>query len=170
MSLLRIKPGHGFGTGAHETTQLCLLGLGHFLRTDFKPRTVLDFGSGSGILAIAAALSGAQAEAVEIDEQALENAGENAALNNVAKLIDFRTHLSEPERPFDIVMANILYQVLLEHAGPLCARQSRTGRMILSGLLGSDVPGILARYKPLLAPMTARIHERGEWRAITFAP
>ncbi len=168
--LLRIKPGHGFGVGTHETTQLCLLGLGHFLRSGLTPTTVLDFGAGSGILSVAAALSGARVEAVEIDERSIENARENAALNRVESRIDLRTHLSEPARPFDLILANILSKVLLEHAEQLCLRLSRQGRIILSGLFGTDVPSILGRYKPLLAPMKPEIFERGDWRAVVFAP
>jgi len=68
LSPLRIKPGRGFGVGNHETTQLCLLGLGHYLRTGPRQRTVLDFGAGSGILSIAAALSGAHVQAVDLSE------------------------------------------------------------------------------------------------------
>src|SRR5664279_3870288 len=86
--IIRINPGAGFGLGTHETTQLCLLALGHFLRSGFRPATVLDFGSGSGILAIGAALSGAKVEAVEINERAIENARENATLNHVEQLIE----------------------------------------------------------------------------------
>jgi ribosomal protein L11 methyltransferase len=170
LTLLRIKPGRAFGVGTHETTQLCLLGLGHLLRSGAQPQRVLDFGAGSGILAIAAALAGARVEAVEIDEAAIENARENAALNGVESLIDYRTQLSEPPAQFDLVLANILNKVLLEYAEPLCARQSSSGRMILSGLFGTDIPGILARYKPLLPSMKAEIYERGEWRAVMFSP
>ncbi len=170
LSLLRIKPGRGFGVGTHETTQLCLLGLGHFLRTGLQPKRVLDFGAGSGILAIAAALAGAHVEAVEIDECAIENARDNAVLNGVESLIDHRTRMSEPPEAFDLVLANILNKVLIEYAEALCARQSRNGRMILSGLFGTDVPGILARYRPLLAPMKPEVYERGDWRAVVFSP
>jgi ribosomal protein L11 methyltransferase len=166
--LIRINPGAGFGIGTHETTQLCLLALAHLLRSGITLETVLDFGAGSGILAIGAALSGAHVEAVEIDERALENARENAQLNQVEPLIEFRTQLREPKRQFDLVVANILNQVLLEHAEALCARQSRQGRMILSGLVATDVPGIMARYRPLLVPMVGQIYERGEWRAVVF--
>ena len=168
--LIRINPGAGFGLGTHETTQLCLLALGHFLRTGLRPATALDFGSGSGILAIGAALSGARVEAVEINERALENARENATLNHVEQLIEFRTQLTEPVREFDLVFANIVNPVLLEIGKALCARQSRHGRMTLSGLVATDVPSILARYKPLLAPMSAQVYERGDWRAIVFSP
>jgi ribosomal protein L11 methyltransferase len=168
VSLLKILPGRGFGVGTHETTQLCLLALGHLLRAGKKPSRVLDFGTGSGILAIALALSGTRVEAIDIDELALEHARQNARLNGVESLIDFRAQLSEPTEPFDIVISNILNQVLLDHADALAERQSRQGRMILSGLLPTDVPAILGRYKPLLAPMRPQIYERGQWRTVVF--
>ena len=78
--------------------------------------------------------------------------------------------MSKPARRFDLVMANILSPVLLDHAEALCARQSRDGRMVLSGLVATDVPAILARFKPRLAPMKAETYERGEWRAVVFSP
>jgi ribosomal protein L11 methyltransferase len=166
--ILRIHPTSAFGDGTHETTQLCLLGLGHFLRTGFRPKAVLDFGAGSGILAIAAASFGARVEAVEIDENASESARHNACLNGVADLIDFRTRLSEPSRPSSLVLANVVRKVLLDYATALCARQARDGKMILSGLLTTDVPEVLACYKPLLQPMAAQVYERREWRAVVF--
>jgi ribosomal protein L11 methylase PrmA len=109
-------------------------------------------------------------EAVEIDEMAIDHARENARLNGIDELIEFRMRVSEPARQFDLVLANIVYLVLLEHAAALCARQLRSGHMILSGLFGTDVPGILARFKPLLIPMTSQVYERGEWRAVVFSP
>lgn len=170
VTVLRINPGRGFGIGNHETTQLCLLGFAHFLRAGFHPRTVLDFGSGSGILAIAAALSGASVHAVEIDDLAIDNARENAALNGVEHLITFHKELPEPAAPFDLVFANILNRVLLTYAEALSARQSRSGRMILSGLFGTDVPGVLSCYRQLLEGMQPSVHEREDWRAIVFSP
>jgi ribosomal protein L11 methyltransferase len=168
MTLLRIRSGKGFGIGTHETTQLCLLALGHLLRTCRCAKTMLDFGAGSGILAIAAALAGVQVQAVEIDEFAIENARENAHLNDVTDRIDLRTHLSEPARVYDLVFANILNRVLLDFAEPLSQRQSPEGTMVLSGLTATDVPGIVARYRPLLPTMRPEIYERGSWRAVVF--
>jgi ribosomal protein L11 methyltransferase len=167
-SVIRIKPGSGFGDGTHETTQLCLTALGAFVRAGFRPEIVLDFGAGSGILAVAAALTGARVEAVEIDAAALDGARLNARLNGVEQAIDFRQRLEQPARAFDLVLANVLLHVLMDFAEPLCARVSRRGRAVLSGLLGTDVPAILARYRPLLAPMRADVFERGEWRAVVF--
>jgi ribosomal protein L11 methyltransferase len=168
--VLRIPPGASFGDGRHETTQLCLLALGSLARTGAPMGTVLDFGAGSGVLAIAAALAGARVEAVEIDARALVEAGDNARRNGVEARVELRDRLREPAAPFDVVVANILRGVLLDAAPALAARQSRAGHMILSGLVATDVPAILARYRPLLAPMRDEVYARGEWRAVMFAP
>ncbi len=168
--LIRIEPGPSFGDGGHETTQLCLQALGFLARRGSRPATALDFGAGTGILAIAAARLGAHVEAVEIDERALASVRANARLNGVGALIDVRRELSEPARPFALIMANILARVLLDFAPALGLRQSRSGWMVLSGLLATDVPAILATYRPLLAPMQAETYTRGEWRAIVFSP
>jgi ribosomal protein L11 methyltransferase len=169
--VIRIDPGGGaFGTGTHETTQLCLLAIGNLLRTGFRPETVLDFGSGSGILSIAAARFGARVEAVEIDPGSVERSEVNAALNDVAGLIEHRARMSEPARTYDLVAANILSSVLTLHADDVCQRVSRSGRLVLSGLVATDVPVILARYKPRLTGMKAQVFERGNWRAIVFVP
>lgn len=170
MSVIRIDSGPGFGVGTHETTQLCMLALGHLQRSGHRAARVLDFGSGSGILAIAAALSGASVSAIECQTAAVEHARHNAQLNAVDDRISFDTELRDSSEQFDLVLANILNQVLLEHAEPLCRRVRRDGRLILSGLFATDVPGVLARYKGLLAPMQPQIFERGHWRAIMFVP
>ena len=168
--VIRLRDGNAFGNGMHETTQLCLLALGYLFRAERRPATVLDFGAGSGILAIAAAGRGAHVQAVEIDPDAIECARYNVALNAVASRVEVRTSMREPAEPVDLVLANILRSVLLAFADALCARQSREGHMVLSGLVGTDVPAILARYKPRLAPMQAHVHARGEWRAVMFSP
>jgi ribosomal protein L11 methyltransferase len=170
LPLIRIDPEHCFGDGSHETTQLCLLGLGHLLRCGFAPKSAVDFGSGSGILALAVAGRGARVEAVENDLSALEVARKNARLASVDQLVDCRERLSEPAIEVDLVLANVITPVLLAFAGALCARQSRAGRMILSGMLPTDVPAVLARYEPLLRPMRPQLFARGEWRALLFAP
>jgi ribosomal protein L11 methyltransferase len=167
-SVIRLESGRGFGTGSHETTQLCLLALSHWLRTGAKPQRVLDFGAGSGILSIGAALAGAKVLAIEIDEQAIEHARRNVALNGVGAWIEFRTRLSDDDGPFDWVLANVLRQVLLDFAEPLCSRLAPKGKLILSGLFGTDVPAILSRYRALLPTMNCDVFERGDWRAVTF--
>ena len=166
--VIRLAPSAAFGDGTHETTQLCLLGLGSLLRTGFRPASALDFGSGSGILSIAVARFGARVEAVEIDEQAILSAHRNAEMNDVSKQIEFRHRLSQPAQSFDLVMANVVLSVLLDFADALCARISQGGRMLLSGLVATDVPVVFARYRPLLGPWQADVHTRGEWRVVQF--
>ena len=167
---LLIAPGKGFGDGRHATTQLCLLALGYLLRSQVKPRRVLDFGAGNGILGIAAARAGATVEAVEIDEQALAEAKHNAELNGVFGQFDFRKTMRESEDVFELVVANILRAILLDYARALSTRVSRGGYLVLSGLTSTDVPSILACFRPLLPEHRAEIYERDHWRALLFSP
>ena len=167
---IKIIPSKAWGSGDHETTLLCLQAMGYLFKKRMPIKKVLDFGAGSGILGIGAALSGAKVEAVEIDVASIECAIENSKLNGVEPLIDYHTKLTEPPRHFDLVVANILKEVLLEFADSLCTRLSPNGYMVLSGLVATDVPAILACYKPLLTSMHPEIYERGEWRAIMFQP
>lgn len=169
--ILRINPGAGFGTGTHETTQLCLTALAeaHASRAGLFKGDCLDFGSGSGILAIGAALLGAQVDAVEIDELAIDNARENARLNGVESMIRYSKNLP-PARAYPIVIANILKPVLMEFAPALCARLSAGGLLVLSGLVDADVEPIVARFESLLPPGFAapRVGVNGEWRSVVF--
>lgn len=166
MRTLRVEPGAGFGVGTHPTTQLCLLALGAFHRAGVALNSVLDFGAGSGILSVAAAVLGAEVDAVEIDPLAIANAQVNAGLNRVH--IAFMQSLAAP-RLYDVVVANILAEVLLTFAGPLCARVRGSGRLVLSGLVATDVPALSTRFGALLAPMRAQVYAREEWRALVFS-
>jgi len=168
-TLLVLSPGRAFGRGDHETTALCLIAMGYLARCGFSPRRVLDFGSGSGVLAIAAAKLGAEVEAVDISSEANAEARENARLNGVEARVDVRDAMSEPPRRCELVVANVFRPVLLEHATALAARQDRGGHLVLSGLLATDVPAVLAAYTPLLAPMSRAIYARGEWRAVVYS-
>lgn len=167
---IMMSEGPGWGSGSHESTQLCLSAIGYLIRIGFRAELALDFGSGSGILSIAATRAGCRVEAVEIDVASNEHALQNSKLNGVQSAIDIHTHLSSTALPCDLVLANILRPVLLDYAPALCSRQKRSGYMVLSGLLSTDVPSILARYSPLLGSMRPTIYERGEWRAVMFAP
>ena len=175
VTLLVLNPGSGFGTGTHETTHLCLKAMGA-LRTYFVETRVLDFGSGSGVLSLGAALVGAsEVLGVEIDPLANDNARDNAGLNtNVETTVNFLTNLPESKKPFDWVVANILKPVLLEHAPSLVNRvQKNRGGIVLSGLLERDVEEILRTYEPLLRKTVlgeafCLIMPRGEWRAILW--
>lgn len=164
---LIIAPGPGFGR-EHDTTCMCLQALAATAPRE-APWRMLDFGSGSGILSIAAARLGATIEAVEIDPAAIEHAKRNAWLNGVGDAIHHATALEAME-PFDVVVANILRPVLLQFAPDLTARLKPGRPLILSGLVGTDVPEVKARYGKLLEGREAQVHARGEWRAVVFWP
>jgi ribosomal protein L11 methyltransferase len=168
--VVRLRPGQGFGDGRHETTQLCLLALGSIARTGAPFARVLDFGAGNGVLAVFAATRGARVDAVEIDEAALAEAGDNARDNGVADRVTLATSLPAPGDPYDVVVANILARVLLDFAEPLAARLAPAGRLVLSGLVATDVPAILARYRALLPGRRDEVYARGEWRAVVLSP
>ena len=165
---LKINPGAGFGTGTHETTQLCLQGLVETGAVSPGCR-VLDFGSGSGILAIGAALLGGQVDAVEIDPLAIDNALENARLNQVQDRIHYSRALATLDSPpYDCVIANILKPVLLEFAERLVERLKPGGPLILSGLIESDVAAVEERYSMLLGGRKPRVEALAEWRAVIW--
>ncbi len=173
--VLRINPGAGFGTGTHETTQLCLAALAQVcakLPNGLDDEWALDFGSGSGILSIALARLGARVDAVEIDPLANENAKENAALNELTDRVRFHTALEEigdSKRRYPVVVANILKPVLLQFADALCSRLAVGGAVVLSGLIESDVSAVSERYAKLLGARP-EVRALGEWRALVWMP
>lgn len=158
-----------FGDGSHATTQLSLQAVWALAKQREPGWRMLDFGSGSGILAIAAAKLGATVEAVENDAGAVASAEENARLNAVTSRIRWSATLSAAPGPFDLVVANILRVVLLEYAAELVARLAPGGSLVLSGLLATDVPEVGLRYAALLAGREPNVHRRGEWRALSWS-
>ncbi len=131
---LIVEPGMAFGTGDHETTRGCLALLQRRLRAGAR---VLDFGCGSGILAMAAMKLGASgAAAVDCDADAVRIARENAAINGVA--IETSVASVPPAGRFDIVIANIQSSVLLPLLPSLRERVAPAGVLILSGLLAEE--------------------------------
>jgi ribosomal protein L11 methyltransferase len=175
-STIFIEPGAGFGTGLHETTQLCLAAIAGWAGQGGRLDRVLDFGSGSGILGIAAAVYGAACvHAVEIDHRVHDAIRGNAARNGVIDRVVVMSELPANAEPHDLVVANIVADVLLQHAGPLAAavrlnpaRDLASG-VVLSGLLEEDVVRVAHVFTGLLGgpPVVTR---RGEWRCLTFAP
>lgn len=135
--VLQINPGLAFGTGTHETTQMCLRFLDKLIPGFFPQPYLLDVGTGSGILAIAALKLGAKKIlAIDIDPLALEAAQENAKLNKITKGINFC--LASPDQvsgKFNLVVANLLPQELLAAKDSLVARVSQRGALIISGFL-----------------------------------
>lgn len=167
--LIRINPGAGFGTGTHETTQLCLQAIGETAEVaDLHGRRALDFGSGSGILAIGLALLGARVDAVEVDPLAIDNSLENAQLNGVQEMISFTRALGEENFAYPVIVANILKPVLLEFSKELVGRLESGGTLILSGLIEKDVAPVVSAYSALMGRAPARVLALGEWRAVVF--
>ena len=142
---LMLDPGLAFGTGTHPTTALCLKWLDN---NALENKTVLDFGCGSGVLAIAALMLGAQhCDAVDIDPQALEASLENARENQVAEKLAVMKPEALDKKTYDIVLANILAGPLVELA-PLLAGYTRpSGSIVLSGILETQAENILSCYQ-----------------------
>ncbi len=152
---LIVDPGLAFGTGSHATTRLCLQWLSETVRGG---ESVLDYGCGSGILAIAAARFGAEdVVGVDIDSQALDAAADNAARNAVAvRLLPVSAKI---EKRFDVVVANILTNPLCALAPLLVAHLSATGRMALSGILETQVDQVVRAYRPFLSLQVRAMQE-----------
>ena len=168
---LYINPGMGFGTGSHETTFLCLK-----LLTENIPlplTSILDFGSGSGILGLAALRLSPQAQVdfYDIDPEANKNCYQNAELN---KLEDLQFRLLLPQvrdslkKQYDLVFANILESILLLEKDYLIDVTSARGHLILSGLLGHQVEGIIQAYSVKGMKLERRL-DKGDWAALHFS-
>jgi ribosomal protein L11 methyltransferase len=142
--VVRLDPGLAFGTGTHATTAMCLEWLDSL---DLQGKTVLDFGCGSGVLAIAALkLGGAQAQAMDIDVQAVTATRENAAQNGVQDRLTVSASANDIEGPFDVVVANILAGPLAEMAATISEHVRPGGRLALSGILSEQAAGVLEAY------------------------
>ena len=164
-----IEPGVGFGTGLHETTQLCLAALYAWRARGGRLDRVLDFGSGSGILGIAAAVCGARyVDAVEVDMLVHEAIRANAARNGVAERVRVWPTPPADAGPYDLVFANIVAPVLLEHATMLCAKLAAAAGLVLSGLREEDAQAVADRFAALLGSQP-HVATRGEWWCLTFA-
>jgi len=150
---IEIEAALAFGTGHHGTTRGCLLLLDHVLKA-WRPRRVLDLGTGTGVLAIAAAraLHG-RVLASDIDAPSVQVARENARLNVAGHLVQAirATGFSAPQfaqaAPFDLVLANILANPLRQLAAPMARHLAPSALVILSGLLTHQAPGVIAAYR-----------------------
>jgi ribosomal protein L11 methyltransferase len=150
---IEIEAALAFGTGHHGTTRGCLLLLDQVLRS-YQPRRVLDLGSGTGVLAIAAAKAQRRRVlASDIDPVSVAVARDNARLNGVGFLVEAicATGFSAPQfasrGPFDLVLANILANPLKQMATPMAAHLAPSALVILSGLLPQQARGVIASYR-----------------------
>ncbi|MES1929478.1 ribosomal protein L11 methyltransferase [Salinisphaera dokdonensis CL-ES53] len=142
--VVRLDPGLAFGTGTHPTTALCLEWLAE---ADIAGRHVLDYGCGSGILAVAAArLGAASVTAVDIDDQAVRATRENAERNGVSQCIETPALDGIGARTFDIVLANILAKPLIALAPTLTGHAAPGAPLVLSGLLTRQIEDVKNAY------------------------
>lgn len=139
-----LNMGLAFGTGQHPTTRLCLQWLE---RADVTGATVLDYGAGSGVLALAALRLGAdRATAIDNDPQAVEAARRNAVLNGALSRLRVGPPESLGRDSFDLILANILARPLVGLAATFAARQAPAGRVVLSGILASQLDEVEDAY------------------------
>jgi ribosomal protein L11 methyltransferase len=163
--IIRIEPGMAFGTGTHETTRLCLAAIEKY----FTGGSFLDVGTGTGILAIAAAKlhRTARIEACDTDPEAVEIARENAVLNEVEGRIDFRVGtIDEVTRSADFVCANLTADVIAPLLPALVG--ATCGRLVLSGILDSQRELIMARLHDSGITTPHEVLSDGEWIAIVI--
>ena len=161
-AVVTIQPSMGFGTGHHATTRLCLAAL---QRVDLRGRSVIDVGTGSGVLAITAGLLGASPVlAIDDDRDAIQSARENLGLNPTAnvdvRVLDLRT-AGLP--PFDVVLANLTGGLLIHAAGRLQDLAGPNGVLILSGFMTHEEAGVLDAFDAFAVAHRA---EEEEWLSV----
>ena len=158
-----IEPSRGFGTGHHESTRLCLVLL---QSREMAERSVLDVGTGSGVLAIAAAKLGATfVSAIDVDPDAVENARENIARNGVASAVEahVRDFTEDPSiAPADIVTANLTGTLLARHAAQLARLVRPAGTLIVAGFTIDERDLVTEAFTPGLT-VTESAEESGWW-------
>jgi len=160
--VIRINPGMAFGTGTHETTRLCLKAIGKY----FHGGSFLDVGTGTGLLAIAAAkmFPDARLEACDTDTEAIEIARENARLNGVFDRIAFCVGtVDEQTSSADLVCANLTAPLIVELLPSLLG--ATCGRLVLSGILDSQIDLVQSRLMELGAA-NFETDQDGEWIAL----
>ena len=165
--IIEMDPGQAFGTGQHASTRMAL----SLLTTSLFEQTVervLDVGTGTGILSMAAALLGVESVvAIDNDPEAVRVAGENVAANGLAeKILISTTDLADIQGPFPLILANIVHDVLAEMAPQFSRLLSPGGRVVLAGLLsGEQEKNIIRVYEELGLTLQKSEHD-GEWAAV----
>lgn len=153
--VIKLDPGLAFGTGTHSTTRLCLEYLDARAASDARSASgtplVIDYGCGSGVLAIAALrLGAAHAVAYDIDPQALTATRDNAEANGVAQALTIANEAPQAPLTADLLLANILSGPLCELAPRLAALLKPGGELVLAGLLEEQAAEVIAAYSPWL--------------------
>ncbi|HJV65329.1 MAG TPA: 50S ribosomal protein L11 methyltransferase [Geomonas sp.] len=167
--MIEIDPGMAFGTGAHPTTRMCLESMERicFNENGGKlPRRLLDVGTGSGVLSIAASLMGAEEIiAIDIDPEAVRVTEENLAVNRISSVQASTTPLEKIEGEFGVVVANILAEELVRLAAELTAKVAPGGWLILSGILTEKEEFVRAGFPDLALLENPR---DAEWSCLTL--
>ena len=155
--VLRLDPGLAFGTGTHPTTRLCLQWMdGH----DFSGQIVVDYGCGSGVLGIVAAIKGAtEVICVDNDPQALLATGDNASRNDVANVIHVLMPAEFKPGSADVVLANILAGPLIELVPVLLASLRPGGSLVLSGILEEQAQEVAEAYRKSFEQLTVTVDD-----------
>lgn len=160
---LLIQPKMAFGTGHHETTHLMM---GYMEGMNFAGKRVLDYGCGTGILAILAARLGApQPDAIDIEEPAYENTQENARVNGVELWAACGDLSLVSDRSYDIILANINRNVILDSIPSLSGMLPKGGQLLLSGLLEQDRP-VVEKALPSDQWKVDSVRQRNQWIAL----
>ena len=164
---IALDPGFAFGTGQHETTRMCL----EWLATHaIEDKTIIDYGCGSGILALAAIQLGApKVYGIDIDPQALIASLQNAKLNDIdEKQFEIYDDPIYLPKTVDIIVANIVMNPLLELKTYFFKTLQKDGFLILSGLLKNQLPEVIAHYQTLFLLIDEKVD--GDWGALVFKP
>ncbi|WP_010247849.1 50S ribosomal protein L11 methyltransferase [Acetivibrio cellulolyticus] len=165
--VVEMDPGMAFGTGTHETTQMCSILLEKYVKPGDK---VIDLGCGTGILSIIAAKLGAEAvTAVDIDEVAVKVAKENCAINGVdGKVSAFRGVIDDLKKEkADIIVANIIANVIIDISSKIPSYLKKDGLFVTSGIIKERSQEVLEAYTKL-GFKCEQFEELGEWVAIVF--
>ena len=167
---IMLTDGPAFGTGLHPTTALCLEALEDLIELGI-PRSVLDVGTGSGVLALAALMAGVPRVAgIDIDPDAMTVAADNARLNRFAGRFDLVRGGPESVRgAWPLVLANVLAAPLIEMAPALVQRVQHGGRLVLSGMSRSMAADVEASYRHL-GMRHAGTRVRADWAAVELYP
>jgi ribosomal protein L11 methyltransferase len=170
---IQIDPGMAFGTGTHATTRGCLTAIDEIGQTE-RPDSAIDVGCGSGILAIAlAAIARRRVVACDNDPVAVQVTEENARINGVAARViavqseGLDNDVIRRRAPFDLIVANILAQPLIDLAPSLANSLANGGRIVLSGLLNTQAESVIQAYRPHGLSVQKRL-ELGDWTTLVL--
>ncbi|MBT4963283.1 MAG: 50S ribosomal protein L11 methyltransferase [Francisellaceae bacterium] len=166
-TIMTLDPGLAFGTGSHPTTKLCLEWLAH---QPLKNMTIIDFGCGSGILAIAACILGAKKVfAIDHDNQALIATQENASMNNIPKeqlhTLSGVEEINSLNINADILIANILAEPLMNLSKTFIQLLKNSGKLAMSGILINQQERLINYYSPILKDLNVKSHD--DWCLVT---